>query len=348
MKKKHKKNEVSPLVEMQNTFRDATGLTLIAEGAKWVATGVFMGTSDAVPGYAGGTTLALLGFYHRLILMAKSLFIPEEGITRLRALVFMLPFGIGWIGGVFGFAKLTEYMMHNGLGIELLFFFSAFVTFAIPVFLIRNKPKLFNIKTKRIIISKTWWWVFLGFILIIGVALGSLLGYGGVPFSKHHLKNTHYRLDQFNWLKLAGVAFLAGFITLLPGGSGAIVQLLSGMYDKIHWMIMAHFHDNWLGLLIFASFTFLGMMLMVFLMAKMMIKFKKQITALSFGMMLASIAAILIVPESKVWVNLSEWEHIVGVIFAWLLGAVFGMIILCLGVRKIKKDKEMNKIKEKK
>ena len=54
-----------------------------------------MGTSDAVPGYAGGTTLSLLGFYQKIILMAKSMFFPEEGITRIRAFLFMLPFGIG-------------------------------------------------------------------------------------------------------------------------------------------------------------------------------------------------------------------------------------------------------------
>ena len=322
------------LVEMQNTFRDATGIRLFAEGAKWVATGMFMGTSDAVPGYAGGTTLSLLGVYQKLILMTKSMFVPEEGISRFKAFMFMLPFGIGWIAGVFGFAKLTEYMMEHNMGLELLFFFSTFVLFAIPVFLIRERPGLLDLEKKRLKKTKKWFVVFLGFSIILGVALAVLLGMDGVQFSKKSVKNTHFPLSEnLNWLKLIGVAFLAGAITLIPGGSGAIVQLLSNMYDDIHWVIMAHFHENVASLFIFAFATFLGMMSMVFLMSKLFVKYKKTIAALSFGMMIGSIFAILIIPEKNVWHELWDWEHILGVIFATMLGALSGIVILVLGIK---------------
>ena len=41
-------------------------------------------------------------------------------------------------------------MMEHNMGLELLFFFSAFVTFAIPVFLIRNKPGMVDWEKKKV------------------------------------------------------------------------------------------------------------------------------------------------------------------------------------------------------
>lgn len=36
--------------------------------------GIFMGISDGIPGYSGGTTLTLLGFYEKLIFKIKEIF----------------------------------------------------------------------------------------------------------------------------------------------------------------------------------------------------------------------------------------------------------------------------------
>ena len=297
-----------------------------------------MGTSDAIPGYSGGTTLALLGFFKRLVLIAKSVFVPEPGITRLKALTFMLPFGAGWMTGVFGFAKLTEYMAEHGLGLELIFFFSAFITFAIPVFLKSEDPQL-HVKDKRQWLR--WMFLLTGFLVVIGMGIWTLVADEGVEFQVH--KNMTTKFDMAHeWWKLCFVAFGAGAVTLIPGGSGAIVQLLSGFYPKIHWIIMGHPGENFGALAAFAASTFCGMLMMVFLFSWIFKHWEKELAAGSFGMLLASIVTVLLIPKTDIWGNLHHWSHIVGIIVAWFLGLTTAMTIQII----IKKSH--NPIKKKK
>ncbi|TCG10874.1 DUF368 domain-containing protein [Mycoplasma marinum] len=135
--------EETELVEIVSSFSQATGIQLGKELSKWVAIGSFMGASDAIPGYCGATSLALLGVFKRLVLLTKSIFIPEAGLTRMKAFIFMLPFAIGWIIGVYGIAKGTEFLAdRRNLGLELLFFFSTFVLCSIPMFIKGEKPEI--------------------------------------------------------------------------------------------------------------------------------------------------------------------------------------------------------------
>lgn len=324
-----KTNEVLALV---NTFSQLSGLRFFLELLKWVFTGMFMGASDAIPGYSGGTTLALLGFFKRLIFISKSVFIPEKGLTRLRALAFMLPFGIGWIGGVFGIAKLTEFLAGHGMGLELMFFFSAFITFAIPIFIKSENPKL-HVKDKTL--WRRWAYFLVGFCVVLGLAIFTFKR-GGVPFhgtGKGEDKSSEDVPTTFNlkheWWQLVLVAYGAGMVTLIPGGSGAIVQLLAGFYGKIHWVIMAHAFDspiNIAGLAVFAGSTFVGMVTMVFIFSWLFKHRENDLAALSFGMLIVSIVAILIVPEKSLWNGFTRdkyhgfpW-HDVTVPMAWILG----------------------------
>ena len=310
--------------EFMESFSSKQGVDKAKEVTKWVSTGVFMGASDAVPGYSGGTTLALIGFFKKLVIVSRAVFIPKYGITRMRALLFMMPFAIGWIGGVFGVAKATEAMASNGLGLELMFFFSAFVIAAIPIYWRSTKRTKASAKRhlprwKKITLAV------IGFSIVVTLALVTLLVKGGAPF--HGVEQGEEKFDLSGWWLLAIVAYVAGMVTLIPGGSGAIIQLLSGMYDKIHWTIMAHVDQNILGLFIFALFTFLGMVTMVFIMSWFLAKRERMLEMFSLGMLLASPIAILVVPETELWGNLKDWPHIIGVIGAATLGAGFGYTI---------------------
>ena len=83
------------VANMSEKFSNATGIELVTETAKYVCVGIFMGSSDAIPGYSGATTLALIGYFKTLMLLARSVFIPEKGITRFRALLLIMPFVVG-------------------------------------------------------------------------------------------------------------------------------------------------------------------------------------------------------------------------------------------------------------
>lgn len=336
MRAKINPNETQDVVLMVQTFEKAKGPRLYLELLKWIFTGMFMGTSDAVPGYSGGTTLALLGFFKRLIFISKSVFIPEKGLTRLKALVFMVPFGMGWIAGVFGFAKLTEFMVEKGCGLELIFFFATFIAFAIPVFLKSENPQLRH-RDKHL---KRRWIVFaIGLILVVTIALLTFFLTDGAPWTKNENpqvddKHFNYKGD---WWKLILVSYFAGIITITPGGSGAIVQLLSGMYKEIHWKIMAHPIDNFGGLVTFALATFSGMVTAVFAFSWILKRFSTDLAAFSFGMLIASISAVFLVPQKEVWDELHQWKHIGGVIAASVLAFGAGWTINYVGQRRHQK-----------
>ena len=142
----------SIVAELNNSFEKATGLELVVEGVKYSVVGAFMGSSDAVPGYSGGTTLALIGFYKRLMLLARNVFIPDGGMSRWKALLLLTPFVIGWMIGIFGFAHFTEMLSTQGYGLELMFFFSTFILITTPIFLLREKPGL--VVKKKVVWSR--------------------------------------------------------------------------------------------------------------------------------------------------------------------------------------------------
>ena len=328
MKKKiGKKNEETVEIELLvSSISSKKGWSKIRELFKWILTGIFMGSSDAVPGYSGGTTLALLGFFKRLIIVAKSVFVPQKGITRLQAISFMLPFGIGWICGVFGIAKLTEFIASKGFGLELFFFFSFFVMFAIPIFLrsIRRNENsnkdILNKKKNVIIIS-------IAVLIMFSIAVVVLVVNDGVGLNITKVTNKEF--DFKDWWGLILVAYGAGLVTVIPGGSGAIIQLLSGFYEKIHWTIMANPTTglNFLALIIFATSTLLGMITMVFILTWFLKKKERQLEMFSLGMLLASPIVLLVIPEHKLWDEAGEWEHILGLIIASILGMSFALSI---------------------
>ena len=332
------KLQEAEMKEFVNSFSSRKGKDKVLEIAKWVGNGIFMGASDAVPGYSGGTTLALIGFFKKLIIVARAVFVPKYGISRRRALLFMIPFAIGWIAGVFGIAKGTEAMAHNGLGLELVFFFTSFVLATIPVYL--RSIKIKSSSNKRELPKwKKFSLIGIGFLIVITLALIVQFVDGGADFSEHAAGKNKY--DLKNWWILSLVAFGAGMVTLVPGGSGAIIQLLSGKYDDIHWTIMGDPFTNIWGLLIFAFSTFFGMVTMVFIMSWFLAKRERMLEMYSLGMLLASPVALLIVPQFSTWDALSDWRHIAGIIGASVLGAGFGTFINIITKRA--KDRANNK-----
>lgn len=335
MRIKSGETNTQEVVALVNSFGQLKGWKLYRELIKWIFTGMFMGTSDAIPGYSGGTTLALLGFFKRLILIAKSVFIPEKGLTRMKALSFMLPFAAGWMGGIFGFAKLTEYMTDHGAGLELIFFFSAFIAFAIPIFLRSEDPMLRNKDKKQ---KHRWAFFLVGIIVVLGLALWIFISNKGVKFGGEHEEASKFHMNT-EWWKLILVAFGAGAVTLIPGGSGAIIQLLTGYYPKIHWSIMAHPGEHFGGLVLFGFSTFLGMLMMVFAFSWILKHKEKELAALSFGMLIASTVAVFLVPHKDIWGDIHQLKHILGVSGALIGGASCALTIQYIVFRQDKATK---------
>ncbi|MCR8613018.1 MAG: DUF368 domain-containing protein [Mycoplasma sp.] len=349
-----------------DSFKNATGLELVYKLAKWSSIGVFMGVSDAVPGYSGGTTLSLLGVYSRIILIAKSVIKPEPGITRTRAFLWMVPFVLGWVLGVFGFAKLTEFMVNNHYGLELMFLFGSFVLTSIPIFIKGEKPQIGieprehkndDWKTKLIVFveakkrNRIWYrriTAIFGFLLILGLSIWAYFK-GGIDFDAHNSSSDKKIPLNFETIfPFVLVSYAAGTITIVPGGSGAIIQLIFNQYKNIHWKALANIHLNIIPMLLFAVFTFLGMLTSVFTLAWLLKNHHSFLASLSLGMLCASIISIFLVPETSIWKHIFEKKHIFGVIGFSIIGILSGVLITIKINRGIKrKEAQIREIKEK-
>lgn len=348
-----------------DSFANATGIVLAYKLSKWVAIGSFMGVSDAIPGYSGGTTLSLLGVFSRLVLMAKSVFKPEKGITRLRALFWMLPFALGWVLGVFSFAKFTEFMVEHHFGLELMFLFGFFILTAIPIFIKGEKP---NIGIKKRKVKNNWWGKFVqfffanerkgiwwrrvtflfGFSIVLTASLIIYFIKGGEKFDGPPHVNGTYKLPWDIWtLKFVIISYAAGIVTIIPGASGATIQLIGGEYQNIHWKVMAHFYDNFGHLCLFWAATMLGMITSIFALSWLIKNKKAFLTSLSLGMLIASIFAIFIVPETNVWGNIFDTIHIIGIICSSIIGIASGIWISFLINKKINRREKQKQERQK-
>lgn len=54
--------------------------------------GLFMGVSDGIPGYSGGTTLSLFNFYDELMKKIKFIFSKNKFKLKLNTFLNLLPF----------------------------------------------------------------------------------------------------------------------------------------------------------------------------------------------------------------------------------------------------------------
>ena len=137
-----------------------------------------MGISDGIPGYSGGTTLSIIGFYDDLIRNIKLIFKPDVKKYFWKYLLWFLPFLVAWIAMMLGFSKLVSAASDNQHAIILVFLFGFFALFSVPIFYIKNKQDLPNYKTFFAEVKKKEYkarikliFILAGFVILIAFAL---------------------------------------------------------------------------------------------------------------------------------------------------------------------------------
>lgn len=293
--------------------------------------GIFMGFSDSVPGYSGGTTLNLLDFYEIFILRVKLIFKKNTFQNWFKNILWLLPFVIFWIGSILGFSFLSELMAENNLDLALIFLFFSFSLFCTPLFFLEQhrQTKIFikkDVKNN----SLNGLYILIGFLIFLGVALGVYFS-GGISLKKEVTDTTV--VDKSKWLPLFFVAVLASFVMLIPGISGQLIFYLTGFYKDFSWTILQHPFDNIIALLIVGIGAIIGFLGSVFLINYCLKKIRKQFISLCFGLVIGSPFAIILgMTGNTVYIDelntiSNNTGLIVGIVISVFLGIFINLLL---------------------
>jgi putative membrane protein len=190
--------------------------------------GFFMAMADSIPGISGGTIAYLLGFYD-LFIDSLNDFIRGNKEERIKALIFLIQLGLGWlIGMVLCIFILTTLFTNH------IYFMSSLLIgltlFSIPAIL-KEEKDTFDKTPFGIIKSIVFF--FIGFSIVILITVYS-------PATS----NSSTNLASLN-LRLALFLFIAGDIAIstmvLPGISGSSLLMILGLYLPVITALKAFF-----------------------------------------------------------------------------------------------------------
>ncbi len=255
--------------------------------------GFLMALADSVPGVSGGTIAFLLGQYDKFIGSLDS-FLPgkatkEERKSKIKnALGFLWKLGIGWvIGFVAAVLVLTSVFEAHIYQISSLFL--GFIIFSIPLII---KEEWGTIKGKYYNLIFTA----LGAGLVVLITVLNPSGSGDATAVEQSVNILDYLFYM-----MTGMLGISAMV--LPGISGSTILLIFGTYMPIMTAIKDILHFNFsletvLKVGFFGVGVILGILLVIRLVKKSLEKFRSQTIYAIVGLMLGSLYAVVMGPQS--------------------------------------------------
>ncbi|NQZ29353.1 MAG: DUF368 domain-containing protein [Mycoplasmatales bacterium] len=282
---------------------------------KRMAYGVLMGLSDGTPGFSGGTTLSLLNFYDKLIMNFKGIFKPEKNSTRIKHLLWVLPFLLTWMGTLLGFMLVMNKVSEKGYGVIAVILFSTFALLSIPLFILVNKPKLLvkdssKERTAKRTNYKMIILFMIGFLLMIIIGVIVKFAFGGVTMIKSSGAKEVMNLNTKSVVILLIAGFCAGFAMLIPGISGSLLLYLFNTYTDITNTISAAIHGELKTAI--PVFLILGISIIAGLISSVLTtsfilkRWRESFITFSFGLVAASFITILIALSSSDYASINR------------------------------------------
>ena len=246
-----------------------------------------MALADSVPGVSGGTIAFILGFYDDFVNSLNSI-ISEDKNGRLNALRFLSKIGIGWVVGfILSVLFITSIFEKNIYEINSLFL--GFIIASIPLIVKSEKDTLEGNK-KHIL------FLILGIIVVCAMTYFNPVKSSGSVIS--------IKVDNLNLLFMAYI-FISGMIAIstmvLPGISGSTILLIFGLYTPILNGIkeVIKFNFSYLpGILIFGDGVAVGVLVTVRIVRSLLRKYRSQTIYCIIGLIIGSIYAVIMGPES--------------------------------------------------
>lgn len=255
--------------------------------------GFFMGISDGIPGYSGGTTLTLLGFYEKLIFKIKEIFTDFKN-AWWKNILWLLPFLIFTGIALLGFSLVTNWIAEAGFQYLLILIFGLFTFLCIPSFILVNKPNLIKIKYGTLFIAKknniSIILFVVGFLIILAIGLFIYFN-GGIQLEGNIVEPIAPGVE---WITLSLSMALAGFVALIPGISGSMTLFLTGVYDDIYFGALNNIFENIPLLILLTISAGIGIIINVLITSFILKRWKEYYISFSFGMVVASFITILL------------------------------------------------------
>ena len=290
--------------------------------------GFCMALADSVPGVSGGTIAFLLGFYEKFIVSLDHLMTGKKE-ERIEAIEFLFKIGIGWVIGMVSSMLVLGSIFESHI-YQISSLFLGFILFSIPIIILEEKEE-FKGKYKNLIFT------------VIGIALVvtiSLLNPASGEGQSMNLQSLNFGTGIYVFL----VAMVAISAMILPGISGSTLLLIFGLYIPVVTAVkeLLHFNLSYLPVvMVFALGCLIGIATVIKLIKKCLEKYKSQTMYTILGLMLGSIAPIILGPTT---LDVPQSAMSFGT-FSVIFFIIGGIIIL--GLQKLKavmsKKEEENK-----
>lgn len=280
--------------------------------------GFCMALADSVPGVSGGTVAFILGFYDKFIDSLNTLI--SKGGDKKDAIKFLLKLGIGWAIGMCLATLILSSIFDKHIYV-ISSVFLGFIVFAIPV-IIRDEKKILKGKFINLIFT------FIGILVVVLLSYFNPSGSSSLDIS---LSGLSFGLCLYTFL--AGMIAISAMV--LPGISGSTILLIFGLYMPIINGIKEtlHFNFEYVPILfIFGIGVIMGIVLVIRLVKKALLKYRSQTIYTVIGLMIGSLYAIVMGPVS---LDKSALSFNTFSILGFLLG---GVIIFLLEFIKVKID----------
>ncbi len=170
--------------------------------------GIVIGVANVIPGVSGGTMMVSMGIYDDIIGSINNLFKKFK-----KSIITLLPYGIGMLVGIVGFAFAIEWLFEK-FPIPTALLFIGLIFGGIPMIWKRVK-------------GKTDVMAVLLFVLFFALVIGlELLG------QKTGVERT-LTLSPFGIIAGLLLGCVAAATMIIPGVSGSMVMMILGYYNSI-------------------------------------------------------------------------------------------------------------------
>lgn len=259
--------------------------TFMFNSIKTFIIGIIIGIANVIPGVSGGTLVVVFNIYDKFV-NAITLNIKKI-INNWK---FILPLFLGMAIGIIFFSKGIT-LLYKNYPIQANYFFSGLIAGSIPL--------LFNYSIKKYDskqINSKLKYALIGVFILIGILI--ILGFETLQKTTSDSVNSTI-LPDFSLslsIKLLIGGILAAFAMIIPGISGSLLLLTMGVYTTIISAISAFFSkETILNSLFIIIPTGIGILIGLFLGAKLISILIKKIPNYSYSVILGLIIGSLII-----------------------------------------------------
>ena len=275
--------------------------------------GIVVGLGGVAPGLSGSVLMVIFGLYQKTIECISSILNFKKLKENLK---FLLPLGIGMVGGVILFSNAVNYLLSN---------FEVYTRFAFLGLILGTLP-LLNKEVKKEGFKPIFY-----VVIAVCFALGLWVLYGNRFFTAVENPNT---VQSF----VLGLSVAGSYI--VPGVDSAAILNALGLYQI--WLDITSIKVLDLGVLIPTAIGLgVGVLGISFVINRLLKRFYTATFSVIFGLFLSVIPSVIVEMETKISIGFNAYT--IGGIIAVVLGFFVSLYLSDISENNKKIKKLFNK-----